>query len=561
MIDTKKIFRKIVEGIKNSGLGAKIKDMRPLSYNQVNTYITCPSKYRFSYLETAVAETTDETTTKGPQLVFYNVLTRTLKDAYKSGTLASLPEIISIFERYWLPSDFRDPSEEIKYHEEGKKILETYYQQNKDEKGKVAQTVSWKDKDKKYPALDQKVYVQLGDVKMSERINRIMVLPDGSYESIIYRMSQPWGMDLRPALFLAAAKKLFPFRRHKIIYYYLKENKKVICEIKKDTTEKLNLMVKNVATGIVKGEFSPKKGSWCAICNFRNSCSMWVGFKIERGRFRLSYSKMNVFLNCPRQYKFIYVDKVQTKPHSFFSIGTSIHEAFENFYDYDGILNRPHMDYLLGLLKTSWKSDGYIEDGVNEQEYYKKAERMLKNYYKTFVEKKKYKKAYKIEEYFELPIGKKGLMTGFIDRLDENEDGTFEIIDYKTEPKWPDEKIMDDHKLQLTLYWWACKEGKLTPVPPSVLSLFMLQFNKKVSFFPNITGSDLKKDDIDINKMIDENVALVDKTVEEIQKCIDLLRDGGNHPDEAFPPKENVWCSHCDFNSDCPSFMRLKKPD
>lgn len=556
MIDTKKLFQKIIEGIKNLGLGAKIKEMRPLSYNQVNTYVTCPSKYRFSYLDTAVEDTTDETTERGSQLVFYNVLTRTLKDAYRSGTLSPLPQIISIFERYLVPSDFRDPSEEIKYREEGKKILETYYQQNHDEKGKVAQVVSWKDKDKKFPALDQKVTVTAGDVKLSERINRLMVLPDGSYESVIYRMSQPWGTDLRPALFLAAAKKLFPFRRHKIIYYYLKKNKKVVCDITKEMTEKLTQMCKNVATGIVKGSFSPDKGFWCVICNFRSSCSMWAGVKIERDRFRLSYSKMNVFLNCPRQYRFIYVDKVKAKPHSFFSIGTSVHETFEQFYDYDGIMKRPRIGYLLRLLKENWKSEGYKEDGADEQSYYKKAEKMLKNYYKTFIEKNRFRKAYKIEEYFELPIGKKALMTGFIDRIDELDDGSYEIMDYKTEPKWPDEKIMDDHKLQLTLYWWACKEGKLTPVPPATLSLFMLEFDRKVTFYPNITGSDLNKDDIDINKMINKNETLVDKTVEEIQKCTELFRDGGNPPDEAFPPKENTWCPHCDFRLDCPLFAK-----
>ncbi|HAX60983.1 MAG TPA: hypothetical protein DCX95_00255, partial [Elusimicrobia bacterium] len=85
-------------------------------------------------------------------------------------------------------------------------------------------------------------------------------------------------------------------------------------------------------------------------------------------------------------------------------------------------------------------------------------------------------------------------------------------------------------------------------------------FDKKVTFYPNITGSDLKKDDIDINKMLNENVILVDKTVEEIEKCTELLRQG-KPADESFPPKENHYCSHCDFNADCPVFMRLKKPD
>lgn len=553
MIDTKRLSKKISESIENLKISSKLRDLKPLSYNQINTYMTCPSKYRFGYLKTATEYTAGEPAEKGGGLGLYSVITRTLNAAYASDKMAPLSKIMSDFERFWVSSDFGDPSEEIKYREVGKKILENFYQQNKDEKGRVARVSDWKDKDKKYPALSQKVILQLGEVKLSERIDRIMVLPNGSYESVIYRMSKPWGTDLRPALFLLAVKKLFPFRKHKIIYHYLKTNEKVVCDISKGLIEELENTVKDVAKGIIKNEFSPVKGSWCVICNFRNSCSLWEGFMPDRTRMRLSYSKMNVFLNCPRQYRFIYVDKVQTKPHSFFSLGTSIHEAFEQFYDYDGIFKRPGKRYLLQLLKTTWKSAGYKEDGADEQTYYKKAEKMLNEYYDSFVLNKKHKNAYKIEEYFELPIGKKGLMAGFIDRIDELADGSYEIIDYKTEPKWPDEKIMDDHKLQLTLYWWACKEGKLTPKPPAALSLFMLEFNKKVTFYPNMSGENLKKEDIDINKMIAANIEKVDGTVEEIEKCTGFLRSG-KPADESFPPKENHYCPHCDFRQDCPLF-------
>jgi RecB family exonuclease len=206
------------------------------------------------------------------------------------------------------------------------------------------------------------------------------------------------------------------------------------------------------------------------------------------------------------------------------------------------------------MLKDSWRSAGYVEDGVNEQEYYNKAVKMIQDYYKSFVENVPYKRAYKIEEYFELPIGKKGLMTGYIDKIDELPDGNYEILDYKTEPKWPGEKIMEDHKLQLAIYWWACKEGKITPVPPAALSLWMLQFDKKVTFYPQKFGMPKEDSVIDMDKMMNEIVERIDSTVDEI-KSAEFKYKSGSKPDDVFVPKKNDYCSNCDFRHDCPLFL------
>ena len=556
MINSANLYNKLISLFVNVNAGFKFGDLKPLSYSQIDSYLTCPQKYELSYIRTVSDNETGNVAeaSVGGGLAFYNILTRTLKESYKTGVIASLEEILSLYEKFWISSNFRDVAEELKYFEDGKRILNGFYEKNKDEKGKVAKVAGWKNKDEKFPALAQRVYLDIDGIKVSEKIDRIMAHSDGSFESVIYRMGRPFGQDLRPALFLMAVKKLFPFRRHKITYYFLRENKKVVCEISDATTAKFRETVKNVALGIIRQEFSPCKSSVCSFCDFRPSCSLWRGVLTDRARMRLSYSKYNMYLTCPRQYRFVYIDKVKLNPHSFFSIGTSIHEAFEKFYAYDGIFKKPGLNTLLGMLKDSWKTAGYAEDGVNEQEYYKKAVKMLEDYYKSFVAAVPYKRACKIEEYFELPIGKKALMTGFIDKIDELPDGNYEILDYKTEPKWPGDKIMEDHKLQLALYWWACKEGKITPIPPSALSLFMLQFDKKVTFYPQASGA-LKNDfSIDMDNKMREIVEKIDRTVDEIKSAA-LKYKSGSNPDEVFVPKRNDYCTNCDFRLDCPLFL------
>jgi len=354
---------------------------------------------------------------------------------------------------------------------------------------------------------------------------------------------------------MMAAKKIFPFRRHKITYYFLRENRKQVCEISDTVSQRFKEAVKSVALGIVKQEFEPVKGATCSFCNFRQSCSKWQGMEIvDRTRLRLSFSKLNMYIRCPRQYRFVYLDKVQLKPHSFFSIGTSIHEAMEKFYDYGGIFKKPGLKTLLSMLNESWKSDGYLEDGADEKEYFKNARKMLEDYYNSFVAGVPYKKAYRIEEYFELPIGKSALMTGYIDRIDELADGNYEILDYKTEPNWPNEEVMEDHKLQLAIYWWACKMGRITPIPPVALSLFMMKFNKKVSFYPQQAGAAKTDSSIDMDRMMAEIVERIDRIVDEIKVAQFKYKSSGK-PDEVFVPKRNTYCTNCDFKLDCPLFL------
>ena len=56
---------------------------------------------------------------------------------------------------------------------------------------------------------------------------------------------------------------------------------------------------------------------------------------------------------------------------------------------------------------------------------------MLINYHEHFI-KGKFKKATR-EPYFELPVGEDFVTIGFIDRIEKLPDGTYEVIDYKTE--------------------------------------------------------------------------------------------------------------------------------
>src|SRR5690606_39130993 len=52
----------------------------------------------------------------------------------------------------------------------------------------------------------------------------------------------------------------------------------------------------------------------------------------SQGRVRLSFSRIESYANCPRRFRYSYVDKLPGKPGPHLSFGTSIHNALESFY-------------------------------------------------------------------------------------------------------------------------------------------------------------------------------------------------------------------------------------
>ena len=127
-----------------------------------------------------------------------------------------------------------------------------------------------------------------------------------------------------------------------------------------------------------------------------------------------------------------------------------------------------------------------------------------------------------IEKPFNLKIGEYWI-NGRIDRIDRLDDGTYEVIDYKTGRKPTNLRL--DKDLQLSLYALACKD--VFNINPSKLSLYYLEENVKVS--TSRTEEQLKE--------VYDNV---DELIAEIAKS-------------NFSPTPGYLCSFCDYRLICPA--------
>jgi len=334
--------------------------------------------------------------------------------------------------------------------------------------------------------------------------------------------------------------------------------------------------IKEVKHILRNKDFEIQKGPLCGWCGFYDICPGWkiereglpekgiqplapttTLFRIARetrGMMGLSYSKMSMFIQCPRRYKLCYLDKAGVKPQGFFSIGSTVHNTLEMFYQIELKKGQtePPIEELYRLYDENWISAGYLSE-QEEKEYYTNGKEWLTNYYNKFV-KGKYIKAYSVEEYFELPIGQgKHVMIGFYDRIQKNPDGSFEILDYKTDPKVRTQEEVDKD-LQLTIYYWSLKNHG---IEAKRLSLIFIRFGEMVS--TTRSQKDIEYIDNYVKEVAD-NMVLKGEQLEFLRA--EYKKRGEDVPqekiDELFPATINKYCGGCDYIVGCPMEEKIR---
>lgn len=199
---------------------------------------------------------------------------------------------------------------------------------------------------------------------------------------------------------------------------------------------------------------------------------------------RVSYSALEVFKKCPQKYKFKELDKIKEPPSLSAIFGATAHDALQYFHGQKTI---PSLNELTAYFSAKWAErkeklkDKNIPDSDLEL-LEREAKNILLNYYNDNSSKNPH--VINLELKFEASIEDGGdfhILTGKIDRIDRNEDGSFEIVDYKTSKKMLSQSDVDDD-LQLSIYHLGFSEKwpdfKNRPIK---LSLYFLRHREKVS--------------------------------------------------------------------------------
>lgn len=215
----------------------------------------------------------------------------------------------------------------------------------------------------------------------------------------------------------------------------------------------------------------------------------------------LSYSQIEAFNICPLHYKLHYIYKIPTPPSASQSFGTTIHATLKKFYEEVRAGVKANDKLIYKILEDNWVDEGYSSK-KHETEFFSKGKIYLSGFLKEGFDPNILPTA--LEESFVVPLtlgDQRIKIGGKVDRIDTFEDGSIEIIDYKTGATVPSQREVDKN-LQLSFYALAATKIPFAPFNKKCeeikLSLYFLDTQEKISTTRKI--EDLERATIEIFK-------------------------------------------------------------
>jgi len=146
----------------------------------------------------------------------------------------------------------------------------------------------------------------------------------------------------------------------------------------------------------------------------------------------LSPSKITTYLACPVKYKWTYVDvrgRWYLRSKSYYSFGSTLHRVLQRFHDADdaGVTTT---DEVMTAYEESWIDAGF-SSAEEMAEAFGEGKQILDRYVREATVKETTAKTIFVERQFRYDMGD-FVLIGRLDRVDKHEDGTYEVVDYKS---------------------------------------------------------------------------------------------------------------------------------
>jgi len=234
-----------------------------LSYSSIDTYETCPAKFKFAYEDRLPRR-------PSPALSFGDSLHRALQ-CFHNRPVPVPPardELLEMLDAVWVSDGYRDASEERTYRDHARQVLVQYHVENAEEY--------------RIPvALEFRFSIEIEGVQVNGMIDRMDRLPGGGYEIIDYKTNRrlpPMSRverDLQLSIYHLAAREVWGIDPERLTLYYLLPGQRMTTTRTPEDVDELRARIATVAERIGAGKFEPRENPLCDWCDYQAMCPIF----------------------------------------------------------------------------------------------------------------------------------------------------------------------------------------------------------------------------------------------------------------------------------------------
>jgi DNA helicase-2/ATP-dependent DNA helicase PcrA len=233
-----------------------------LSASDLDLYLTCPLKYKFSRVFGIPQE---PTINQRFGILIHNVLERFHKEGEDQSGEEGLERLMDLFESGWRRTGFGSSDDELQFRDRAREAMRLYWEREAEAEGEPV----W---------LERKFDIRIGEHHVRGRVDRVDRLPDGSHELIDYKTGERKSEadlenDLQLALYRLAAREAWDLEASSGSYYYVLDADKVAAPVRPDDAERVERTVLQVGEGVLGQDFEPRPSpKVCGWCDYKLIC-------------------------------------------------------------------------------------------------------------------------------------------------------------------------------------------------------------------------------------------------------------------------------------------------
>jgi DNA helicase-2/ATP-dependent DNA helicase PcrA len=228
-----------------------------LSASDIETYRTCPLKYKFARVFRIPSEPTMNQR--------FGILVHQVLERYHAAESAGLPTLLNLLDAGWRRGGFGDSEEERQFRAKATQALVRYHDRFRDDDAEPV----W---------FERSFQFRIGPHLLRGRVDRVDRLPEGGYELIDYKTGRPKSAaqlrdDVQLSLYAVGAREAWQLEAPQQSYYYVLDDAKVPVPRSDEDRDWITETVFEVADGILGQGFEPTPSfAACSVCDYRIAC-------------------------------------------------------------------------------------------------------------------------------------------------------------------------------------------------------------------------------------------------------------------------------------------------